>query len=296
MFSLHKRSIRPAVESREQHLERELVRLRGQLAHLARVQLLGSIAGSIAHELSQPLTAILSNAQAALRLLPASQRGGGEIRECLVGIVQSDKRASGVLGRLRLMLCENQAAPVPLAINDVVRESVAILGCVVARQGVAPRLCLASHLPKIEGDRVALQQVMLNLIINACDAMAGQDAPRELTLSTHATDDGGVEVRVIDGGEGIPEHDLERIFLPYVTSKAEGTGLGLSICRSIVASHAGTLWASNVTRGAAFHMRLPPPVRHDALMSGEPQSGRTRGQVAPRSGPASSPSHVRDAP
>lgn len=239
-------------------LEQEAALQCDELAHLSRVTLLGEMSGSIAHELNQPLTAILSNAQAALRFLQHEQPDLAEVRDSLVHIVENDKRASEVIRRLRAMLRREPSNYQELEINDVVREVLDLINSDILNRSVAVILDLAPGLPPISGDRVQLQQVLLNLIINACDAMGRVEIGRIMTVRTQAAPGPAVEVSISDNGCGIAEDELERIFTPFVTSKAEGIGLGLPICRTIINSHHGTLWASNNTAGGAtLHFALP---------------------------------------
>ena len=240
------------------HIERELAVQRDELAHLSRVILLAELSGSLAHELNQPLTAILSNAQAGVRFLAHSPPNLGEVRDSLVNIVENDKRAGEVIRRLRAMLRKDRADHRHLDINDVVLDVLRIIRSDLLNRKVDIKLELMPNLPAIEGDRVQLQQVLLNLVMNAADAMEDIDEGGEITVRTQSTDSGGVEVSVVDIGRGIPEGDLERIFSPFVTSKTSGIGLGLSVCTSIIQTHRGTIWAThNGARGAALHFKLP---------------------------------------
>lgn len=239
-------------------MELENSQQRDELAHLSRVSLLGELSGSLAHELNQPLTAILSNAQAALRFLAHAPPNLAEVQESLAHIVESDKRASEVIRRLRAMLRKEQLDHEALAVNDVIHEVVKLMNSdlLVRKMGVS--LDLAAGLPVIVGDRVQLQQVLLNLVINACDAMRDASAERCVRIRSRMVSGPAIEVSISDMGHGIPSDDLERIFSPFVTSKAEGIGLGLAICRTIIDAHRGKLWASNNDgAGATLHFTLP---------------------------------------
>lgn len=230
---------------------------RDELAHLSRVTLLGEMSGTIAHELNQPLTAVLSNAQAALRFLEHDPPDLGDVRNCLVDIVENDKRASEVIRRLRAMLRKEQADYQPLAPNEMVSDVLRLIAADILNRNVVVSLDLGADLPMVDGDRVQLQQVLLNLIINACDAMQDVDMDRSLTFRTRAVGGAGVKISIIDAGRGIEPNDLDRIFTPFVTSKSEGIGLGLAICRTIIRAHGGTIWATNNgTRGATFNVQL----------------------------------------
>lgn len=238
--------------------EQEIALQRDELAHLARVAILGEISGSLAHELNQPLTSILSNAQAALRFLEHSPPNIGEVRDSLVQIVGSDKQASEVIRRLRAMLRKEKVDYQRLELNDIVREVVRLLDSDLLNRRISVVLELGSNLPSIYGDRVQLQQVLLNLIVNGCDAMRDMETERILRINTKPSDDASVTVSIRDLGHGIPTDDLERIFMPFITSKPEGIGLGLAICGTIMRTHRGKLWATNnPEQGATFHFQLP---------------------------------------
>lgn len=235
-------------------LEQEAALQRDELAHLSRVSLLGEMSGSLAHELNQPLTAILSNAQAALRFLQRDTPDLGEVRDSLVHIVENDKRASEVIRRLRAMLRKEHVDYQQLSINDVVRDVLRLINSDILTRNVTVTLQLAPNLPLVSGDRVQLQQVVLNLVVNACDAMEAVSAERTLIVRTHIVAGPAIEVSISDIGRGLPPNDPESIFTPFVTSKPDGIGLGLPICRTIIQAHRGTLWA---TSGATLHFVLP---------------------------------------
>ena len=238
-------------------MEQATARQRDELAHLSRVAMLGELSGSLAHELNQPLTAILSNAQAARRFLALSPPRTDKLPEILDDIVKADHRAGAVIQRLRAMLRKEESTREALDLNRLVEESMRLLRSDLLGRHVRADLDVAPGLPSVMGDRNQLQQVLLNLVLNACDAMAGQATDRRLTVRTRQSAQGLVEVSVSDHGPGIPEADLDRLFEPFVTTKAQGLGLGLTICRSIVQAHGGRLWASNnVPRGATLHCEL----------------------------------------
>jgi PAS domain S-box-containing protein len=244
--------------SERKRADRESALQRDELAHLSRVVLLAELSGSLAHELNQPLTAILSNAQAAVRFLAHSPPNLDEVRDSLTNIVENDKRAGEVIRRLRALLRKDRADHRRLDINDVVLDVLRIIRSDLLNRNVDVVLDLEPNLEPIEGDRVQLQQVLLNLVMNGADAMSGVSAGRQLTLHTHATGTGGVQVSVKDVGSGIAEEDIERIFSPFVTTKTSGIGLGLAVCVSIIQTHRGTIWATNnPSRGATLHFRIP---------------------------------------
>jgi PAS domain S-box-containing protein len=239
--------------------ESEAALQRDELAHLSRVTLVGEMSGSLAHELNQPLAAVLSNAQAGLRFLDHEPPPLEEVRDCLVHIVENDKRAAEVIRRLRTMLRKEPAEHKRIDAGDLVEDVVRLMRNDLLNRNVAVTLDLAAELPKVDGDRVQLQQVLLNLLVNACDAMDRGGGERLLTVTTRQ-EKGDVVIAVCDQGPGIPPEQIELIFSPFVTSKTEGIGLGLAICRSIVAAHHGTLRASNnAGRGATFRVTLPIP-------------------------------------
>jgi PAS domain S-box-containing protein len=239
--------------------EAELAQQRAQLTHLSRVTMLGELSGSMAHELNQPLTAILSNAQAAQRFLAEEQPDLAELRDILGDIVAQDKRAGEVIRRLRVLLKKGEVQQHPLRVNDVVLDVLRLVRSELVNQNFTARTDLAPGLPLVRGDGVQLQQVLLNLVMNACEAMVGsQKEARQFTIRTDRSEDGCVRVSVVDGGPGIAPEDLERVFASFYTSKPQGMGLGLAVCRSIITAHNGKLWATNNPgRGAAFHFTLP---------------------------------------
>ncbi len=245
-------------EEKNVRAELEIARQRSQLAHLSRVTMLGELSGSIAHEVSQPLTAILSNAQAAQILLSQSEPDLKEVGDILRDIVNDDQRAGEIIRRLRLLLKRGEVQFQPLSVNELVQEVLKLMRGDLIDRGVTVHAELAANLPTLQGDRVELQQVLINLVANACDAMA--DMPGEtrvLTIGTRLDGDGFVLISVRDAGAGIAEGKLEQVFEPFFTSKANGLGLGLSVCRTIINAHEGKLWAEhNSGGGATFYLRL----------------------------------------
>ena len=220
--------------------------------------MLGELSGSLAHELNQPLTAILSNAQAAQRFLAHDDVDLNEVRDILGDIVKQDKRAGEVIHRLRLLLKKSTVEHQPLDLNEVVSEVLKLVRNDLLNQRVTGQMELAPELPTIIGDRVQLEQVVLNLVMNACDAMDGTPAADRRLLVTTANGDGLVRLAVADHGGGIPEGQLERVFEPFVTFRDQGLGLGLAISRSIVTDHGGSIRAeNNPGGGATFHCALP---------------------------------------
>lgn len=237
--------------------EDEAARRRAELEHLERVATVSKLSEALAHEINQPLAIIMSNAEAAQRLLVAPQPDLGEIRAILDDIVSADGRAGEVITRLRGMLKRGQPSPQRLSMNRLVADVLKFMRADLVRRGVSVETSFAAGLPEVRADRVPIEQVLINVIGNACDAMAGNpDGERSLRVETAASA-GEVEVRIVDKGAGLPEPP-ERVFAPFYTTKPEGLGLGLSIARHIVAGHGGRLWAeANACRGATFRLSLP---------------------------------------
>lgn len=230
-------------------MEQEVAMEREGLAHLSRVTMLGELSGSLAHELNQPLAAILSNAQAAQRMLRRDPSDIGEVQEILADIVDNDRRAGQVISRMRGLLKKEHREHRPLSLNEVVQDSVRLMRNDLLNRGVGCRLDLNPGVPRVFGDRVQLQQVILNLIVNGCDAMADR-AERVVTVRT-VHSDLGVCTEVVDTGHGIAGDMLETIFTPFETTKPNGMGMGLAVCRTIVRAHGGRIWAENAQSGGA---------------------------------------------
>ena len=246
--------------SKRKQAELEAARQRNELAHLSRVAILGELSGSLAHELNLPLTAILSNAQAAQRLLAHGDADLAEVCEILNDIVSEDKRAGEVIRRLRLLLKKGEVQQHSLGINEVVQDVLKLIRSDLVNQNVTVDIELAQNLPTVTGDPVQLQQVLLNLVVNACDAMTDCDTPERRLLVRTGMENGSsaVCVSVTDRGGSIPEEKMDQVFEPFFTTKAEGMGLGLSVCRTIIAAHRGKIWATNNPDcGATFHFSLP---------------------------------------
>jgi signal transduction histidine kinase len=239
--------------------QRETARLRQQLAHIGRVSAVGELTASLAHELNQPLTAILNNADVALQHLDTAPPNVAALREILADIVADDKRAAGVIHRLRALVSKGDLAYVPLDINDVVAEVAQLVRSDVALRRVPMTMDLAPGLPGIRGDRIQLQQVVLNLVLNGLEAMAAPpDRERALAIRTARAGDRAIRVAVKDSGVGIDADDAERMFEPLYTTKRDGLGMGLAIARTIVHAHGGELSASNnPAGGATFAFTVP---------------------------------------
>lgn len=246
------------IAQREQ-AEMASYRLRQQLTHVTRVATMGELAASLAHEINQPLTAILSNAQATLRFLDTDTPDLHEVRDALVDIIEDDKRASGVIQRLRSLLKKGEVKQKVLDINEVVQEVVTLLKSEVAGRGVSMSLELLPELPAVCGDRIGLQQVVMNLILNACEAMTDMEPDsRKLVIQLSSDQSENVIIAVRDSGPGLDEKNLNQIFEPFYTTKPAGMGMGLSISRSIIETHGGRLWGvNNPDRGATFYFTVP---------------------------------------
>ena len=237
-----------------------------QVFHLSRVSVIGELSGALAHEINQPLTSILSNAQAAQRLVERTPQPLDDIRDILADIVAEDQRAAEVIRRLRGLLRNSPTASEPVDFGAVTGEVAGVLRNDLLNRDVHVDMAVEPALPVVRGDRVQLQQVLINLIVNACDAMGarsdsdgGRGSERRIAVSVAATPDGnGVDLTVHDSGPGLAQDRCESIFEPFVSTKPDGMGLGLSICRKIVAAHGGRIQAFNHPRGGALlHVFLP---------------------------------------
>jgi PAS domain S-box-containing protein len=245
--------------TQEKAAERESTQLRQELMHLTRVATLGELSGAVAHELNQPLTAILSNTEAAKLSLTGDDCDIADVRDILADIETEAARAGDVIRHLRTLFVKSEAQIHPLDLNEIVSEVLKLIhsDLVTRRVNVSTRLSTA--LPIVHGDRVQLQQVLLNLIFNACDAMAENRLDeRDLAVVTAPNGQDTAQVSIADRGRGIKSDMLDQLFKPFVTTKSRGLGLGLPICRSIIEGHGGRLWAvNNPERGATFCIVLP---------------------------------------
>lgn len=240
-----------------QRAEREIATQRSELAHLGRVALLGELSGALAHELNQPLAAILANARAAQRMLSRDALDIPEFRAILDDIVSDDRRAGAVIQRVRALIRKDEQELHLVAPNDLVTDVLELSHSDLIQRAVIVSTRLAPSLPDVAADRVQLQQVLLNLIMNACDAMTENAPGDRLLLVTTALRGGSVRISISDNGTGIATEPIDDVFQPFVTSKRNGLGLGLAICRSIVDAHGGKMWAvNNRERGATFHVLL----------------------------------------
>jgi C4-dicarboxylate-specific signal transduction histidine kinase len=229
------------------------------LAHANRVSMMGHLAASIAHEVNQPIAAVVTNAHAAVRLLGAQPPDPDEVRQALGDIIKDGNRANDVIGRIRALVQKVPPRHDPLDINRAIVEATTLIRSELLSHRVALQIQLAQDLPEVQGDRIQLQQVLLNLIINAVEAMSAvNEGPRELLISSASNAGDSVLVAVRDSGPGLPPESFDRLFQAFHTTKADGMGMGLSICRSIVEAHGGRVWATaNAPRGAIFQFTLP---------------------------------------
>ena len=241
---------------------------RRELSHLGRVAVVGELSGALAHELNQPLAAILANARAGRRLLEDDGVEKAELRAILEDIEADDRRAGEVIKRVRSLVKKDGGELQLLDINDVVHEVLELAHSDLIRRGVVAQTRLSPQLPVVYADRVQVQQVLLNLIMNACDAMSDTSpGDRSLIIST-TVHDSAARISVCDRGIGIAPDSLQSVFEPFVTTKRNGLGLGLAICRSIVASHAGDMWATNnPERGATIVVSLPLVAKTTTVVS-----------------------------
>jgi len=245
--------------TRRKETEIQLQEQRAELAHVARISTMGELAASLAHELNQPLTAILSNAQAALRFITAKPADIEEVREILHDIVKDNSRAAEVIRRMRALVKKEDLEFASLDLVGVVREVVALVRSDAVLQDVEMFLELEDELPPVCGDKVQLQQVALNLLLNAFDSMQGFPSNERTVIIKVEGCEGMIKLSVRDAGTGLTFEKLDKLFQPFYTTKRDGLGMGLSICRSIIEAHHGRLWAENnpVGRGATFSFVVP---------------------------------------
>jgi PAS domain S-box-containing protein len=252
-------SDRKRAEEKLRASEQRLVDARMELAHINRVTTTGQLAASIAHEVNQPLAGVIANAEAGLRWLNRGTPDLDAARRSLDWIICDSNRAKEVIGRVRALANKTAIEKVPLDLNEVVRETIRLVQRELINKRVSLRTELAPPLPTIQGDRVHLQQVIINLAMNGIEAMqAVIDRPRELVIRSRHDGPQEVLLSVTDCGGGISAENTDRLFNAFFTTKSSGMGMGLSICRSIVEAHGGRLWATaNVPHGATFQFTLP---------------------------------------
>ena len=242
---------------RADEAERALQETRMELARVARVTTLGALTASIAHEIHQPLTAVVMNAAAGLRWLSGEPPNLTEVRETLARTARDGQRAIDVIARIRALASRAPVKMESLDVNDAIREVIALMQGEISGKRLALNMKLADPAPEMLGDRVQLQQVIMNLVLNAVEAM-GDGEPRELSIETR--EDGGAKlvVSVSDSGLGLDPAKVDQVFQAFYSTKPGGTGMGLSICRSIIDAHQGKIWArADPQRGSTFEFALP---------------------------------------
>jgi two-component system, LuxR family, sensor kinase FixL len=247
-------------DSRRKRAEAEPLKQQQQITHLTRVAILGELSGALAHELQQPLTAILSNAQAAQLFTAEPEFNVEQLRGILEDIVRDDERAGQIIARMRSLLMRGEIQIQRVEMGDLLRDVLVLAHSTLKERNVQVDSHIDESVSAVLGDSVELQQVLLNLILNACESMSANTAADrriEIVVARDA-EAGTVRTSVLDSGKGIEDNQLERIFDPFFTTKENGLGLGLAVCRSILVAHKGRLWATNrPDRGAAFHFTLP---------------------------------------
>jgi len=233
-----------------------LRQLEADLAHISRVNTMGELTASLAHEIKQPIGAAVTNAEAGLRLLDRDQPDLPEAREAVLETVRDARRAADIIDRVRLLYQKGSPQLDIVDVNEVIRDMVIVLHNEANRHSVKMHTDLAEELPKVMADRVQLQQALMNLMLNGIEAM--RDTSGELSIKSQLADDDQLVISIADTGVGLPTETIDKMFDAFFTTKSQGTGLGLAITRSIVESHGGRIWATpNAGRGATFHFTLP---------------------------------------
>ncbi len=244
--------------------EEALRQAQADLARVNRVTTMGELTASLAHELNQPIAAAITNANTCLRWLTRDHPDVEEARAAVMRIAKDGTRAAEIISRIRLLFKKGTPQRELVDVNEVIREMIVLLGGETTRYSISARTELAADLPQVMGDRVQLQQVLMNLMINGIDAMKDVDGTRELSIKSQPAENEQLLVSVSDTGVGLPPQQADQIFNAFFTTKPHGTGMGLRISRSIVESHGGRLWAAdNLPRGARFYFTLPTKVEAD---------------------------------
>src|SRR5882762_1432524 len=250
--------IKRRVEESRNRAEGALRQAQADLAHISRVTTLGELTASLAHEVKQPIAAAVTDANTCLRWLTRDHPDLEEAREASLRVVKDATRAAEIIDRIRLLFKKGTPQRELVDVNEVIREMILLLRNQATRYSIFVRTDLAADIPRIMGDRVQLQQVLMNLIINSFDAMKEVEGTRSLAIKSQRAENEHVMLSVSDTGVGLPAQQADQIFNAFFTTKVRGTGLGLRISRSIVESHGGRLWAAdNSPRGASFHFTLP---------------------------------------
>jgi signal transduction histidine kinase len=253
--------VRDITDRKRSEQERErLHQLEADLAHMNRVSMMGELSASLAHEVKQPIAAAATNANTSLRWLQREPPVVDEARDAVSRIVKDVIRAAEIIDRNRALYMRDMPKRAPVNVNEVAQEMIALLHDAAYRQSISIRAELDGTLPTIHADRVQMQQVLMNLMLNSIEAM--NETGGELTIRSNKTEDGEILFAVSDVGTGLPGEKVDQIFNAFFTTKAQGTGMGLSISRRIIESHGGRLWASrNAVRGATFYFTLPTEVK-----------------------------------
>jgi C4-dicarboxylate-specific signal transduction histidine kinase len=249
--------IKRRVEDSRTRAQEALRLAQSDLAHVNRVTTMGELTASLAHEVNQPIAAAVTDANTCLRWLTRDQPDVEEAREAAKRMFKDATRAAEIISRIRLIFKKSTPQRELVDVNEVIKEMIVLLRNQASRYSISVRTELTG-VPQIMGDRVQLQQVLMNLMINAIDAMRGVEGARELIIRSQPSEDEQLTVSVSDTGVGLPQQQADQIFNAFFTTKVHGTGMGLRISRSIVESHGGRLWATdNSPRGASFHLTLP---------------------------------------
>jgi C4-dicarboxylate-specific signal transduction histidine kinase len=238
--------------------EEALRKTQADLAHVSRVTTMGELTAALAHDIKQPISATVTDARTCLRWLGRDQPDLAEAREAASRIIKDATRAADIIGRVRLLFEKGTPEQELVDVNEVIREMIVLLRSEANRHSISIRIDLAEDLPKVMADRVQLQQVFMNIMLNGIDAMKGTAGGGELTINSQRGENEQLVVSVSDTGVGLPPEQADQIFNAFFTTKPHGTGMGLHISRSIVESHGGRLWAAdNSPRGARFYFTLP---------------------------------------
>jgi len=263
IYRLRLRGIEQRYRERKQ-AEEALRQARADLTHANRVSSLGELTASLAHEVNQPIAAAVADANTCVRWLARDQPNLQEAREAASRVVKDATRAAEIIKRVRLLFKKGSSERELIDVNEIIREMIVLLRSEAALYSIWVRTELAPNIPQVRGDRVQLQQVLMNLMMNSIDAMKNVDGTRELIIRSHRAEDGRVLLSVSDTGVGLPPQQANNIFNAFFTTKPEGIGMGLRISRSIVESHGGRIWAAdNSSQGTSFHLSLPPNVEVD---------------------------------
>jgi C4-dicarboxylate-specific signal transduction histidine kinase len=250
--------VKRRAEQSHTRAEEALRQANSDLARVSRVTTMGELTASLAHEVNQPIAAAVTDANTCLRWLTRDAPDLEEAREAASRTIKDVTRAAEIVSRVRQIFKKGTPERELVDVNEIIREMVVLLRGETTRYSIAVRTDLVATLPHVTGDRLQLQQVLMNLIVNSVDAMRDIEGTRQLIIRSQQAEDGQLMVSVSDTGVGLPPQHAEHIFNAFFTTKPQGTGMGLRISRSIVESHGGRLWAAtNSSRGATFHLTLP---------------------------------------